>query len=243
MGDNTDLPPGWEACTSKSEGGRTYYANRMLRVTQWDRPSGPSTRASAASARASQGPPAPAPALTRSRAPSTASNMSDVPPESTIRRNRMESDTQMLRTVGDAQPGSKEFAMVLTAVNDDMAETHTRWKRRIKTEIAAREKKDQARRMLVPQHQKQLVDAFPNYPYNNFPYKPRGGQFGRSEWPIPGMQGGFMLYRRPPFGESPALCAPYETTQSQWYPGFNPKREFVYRARSYKSLNDAHKAN
>ena len=130
--------------------------------------------------------------------------------------------------------------MVLGAVNEDMKKSHTRWTRRIKSEIDARERKDQARRNHVPQHQKQLVESFPNYPYNNFPYKPRGGQFGRSEWPIPGMQGGFMLYRRPPFGESPALCAPYETTQSQWYEGFNPKREFVYRARSYKSLNDVY---
>ena len=71
--------------------------------------------------------------------------------------------------------------------------------------------------MLVPQHQKQLVDAFPNYPYNNFPYKPRGGQFGRSEWPIPGMQGGFMLYRRPPFGESPATKEDFEQASNDTY--------------------------
>ena len=37
----------------------------------------------------------------------------------------------------------------------------------------------------------------------------------------------YMVRRGPPF----------EKTSEQWYEGFNQKREFVYRARSYKDVN------
>ncbi len=45
----------------------------------------------------------------------------------------------------------------------------------------------------LPPHQKRIMD-YPNYPWNNHPYKPRP-ETGLSLWPIPGTQGEFTPLR------------------------------------------------
>merc|ERR1712086_489514 len=53
----------------------------------------------------------------------------------------------------------------------------------------------------VPEHQLHIMNTFPNYPANNFPYKP-DPETGYSKWPLQGMQGSFTPLRSSPFAES-----------------------------------------
>ena len=227
-----DLPTGWEVRMSESAG-RPYYANRALRITQWERPEHAGDSAALVSARsgASRASARPTP---RNSAP-----LSGRPGTSASERAQLAADDALMQQPGvqAAPPGSEKFRAVMAAVNRDMVRAQKKWKKDVDVGIAARAGKEERRRENIPKHQIDRVEGYPNYPYNNFPYKPRGGKWGTSEWPIPGMQGGFMLYRRAPFGESPALVAPFEKTSEQWYEGFNQKREFVYRARSYADVN------
>jgi hypothetical protein len=74
----------------------------------------------------------------------------------------------------------------------------------------------------IPEHQRKLMGAFPNYPWNNFPYKP-DPTTGMSKWPIPGMQGAYTPIRQSPYaegGDSNTLRR-WERAQDAW---FDPKR-------------------
>jgi len=234
---SSDLPAGWESRMSESAG-KPYYANRALRITQWERPAHASDSAALVSARGGGGGGGPSAAQARSAAAPLPSRPSTSASDRMLREHDDADEALMAQPgVWQAPPGSEKFRKVMVAVNRDMLRTQKKWKKDVNAGIADRQAKEDARRELIPKHQTDRVEGYPNYPYNNFPYKPRGGKWGTSEWPIPGMQGGFMLYRRAPFGESPALIAPFEKTSEQWYPGFNQKREFVYRSRSYADVN------
>ena len=53
----------------------------------------------------------------------------------------------------------------------------------------------------IPPHMLQIMDEYPNFPSNNFPYRPRP-KSGHSRWPIQGMQGKTTPVRTAPFASS-----------------------------------------
>ena len=71
----------------------------------------------------------------------------------------------------------------------------------------------------LPDHQLRVMNSFPNYPWNNYPYKP-DRTTGLSKWPVPGMQGAYTPLRTVPFAEGGA-GRHWERTQDAW---FDPTR-------------------
>jgi hypothetical protein len=76
------------------------------------------------------------------------------------------------------------------------------WKRReaAKHRQAQLDRQTMLKRELssLPKHQLQIIDGFPNYPWNNYPYR-ADPETGFSLWPLQGMQGQKTPIRNAPF--------------------------------------------
>jgi hypothetical protein len=80
----------------------------------------------------------------------------------------------------------------------------------------------------LPEHQATIMER-PNYPSNNYPYKPRA-ETGLSLWPIPGTQGEFTPLRCMWVGGPKALIA---------YPDKPAADEDLNSSKPFKSANDS----
>jgi hypothetical protein len=71
----------------------------------------------------------------------------------------------------------------------------------------------------IPAHQLEIMDNSPNYPWNNYPYRP-DPVTGYSKWPIQGMQGSKTPIRTAPFAISE--WGGWKTMKDDMY---DPKRD------------------
>jgi hypothetical protein len=73
----------------------------------------------------------------------------------------------------------------------------------------------------IPSHQLEIMDNHPNYPWNNYPYRP-DPITGYSKWPIQGMQGSRTPIRNPPFATAELYDQRWKTMKDEMY---DPKRD------------------